>query len=82
MLLLYIHFFSAHNPVYRSDPLWTETHTRELNIIYHMNSADTTKPNNNDFDFIKKKVKQSRYRPGQAQRVLRKLMFPHFVTTA
>ena len=28
------------------------------------------------------KVKQSRYRPGQAQRVLRKLRFPDFVTTA
>ena len=27
-------------------------------------------------------VKQSRYRPGQAQRVLRKLRFPDFVTTA
>jgi len=29
-----------------------------------------------------KKVKQARYRPGQAQRVLRKLRFPDFVTTA
>jgi len=29
-----------------------------------------------------KKVKQSRYRAGQAQRVLRKLGFPDFVTTA
>ena len=29
-----------------------------------------------------KKVKQSRYRPGQAQGVLRKLRFPDFVTTA
>ena len=28
-----------------------------------------------------KKVKQARYRPGQAQRVLRKLRFPDFVTT-
>ena len=28
------------------------------------------------------KVKQSHYRPGQAQRVLRKLRFPYFVTTA
>jgi hypothetical protein len=28
------------------------------------------------------KVKQSHYRPGQAQRVLRKLRFPDFVTTA
>ena len=28
------------------------------------------------------KVKQSRYRPGQAQRVLRKLRFPDFVTKA
>ena len=28
------------------------------------------------------KVKQSRYRPGQAPRVLRKLRFPDFVTTA
>ena len=29
-----------------------------------------------------KKVKLSHYRPGQAQRVLRKLRFPDFVTTA
>ena len=28
------------------------------------------------------KVKQFRYRPGQAQRVLRNLKFPDFVTTA
>ena len=28
------------------------------------------------------KVKQSHYKPGQAQRVLRKLRFPDFVTTA
>ena len=28
------------------------------------------------------KVKQSHYRPGQAQKVLRKLRFPDFVTTA
>jgi len=28
------------------------------------------------------KVKQSHYRPGQAQRVLRKVRFPDFVTTA
>ena len=27
-------------------------------------------------------IKQSHYRPGQAQRVLRKLRFPDFVTTA
>jgi len=31
---------------------------------------------------VKVKVKQSRYRPGQAQRVLKKLRFPDFVTTA
>ena len=31
---------------------------------------------------LKAKVKQSHYRPGQAQRVLRKLRFPDFVTTA
>jgi len=31
---------------------------------------------------VKKKVKQSHYRPGVAQRVLRKLSFPDFVTTA
>jgi len=30
----------------------------------------------------KVKVKQSRYKPGQAQRVLRKLRFPDLVTTA
>jgi len=30
----------------------------------------------------KKKVMQSHYRPGQAQRVLRKLRFPDFMTTA
>jgi hypothetical protein len=30
----------------------------------------------------KVKVKQSHYRPGQAQTVLRKLRFPDFVTTA
>jgi len=29
-----------------------------------------------------KKVKQSHYRPGQAQRVLRKLRFPDFITMA
>ena len=29
-----------------------------------------------------KKVLQSRYRPGQAQRVCRKLRFPDFMTTA
>jgi len=31
---------------------------------------------------VYKKVKQSHYRPGEAQRVLRKLRFPDFVTTA
>jgi len=31
---------------------------------------------------MEKKVKQSRYRPGQAERFLRKLRFPDFVTTA
>ena len=31
---------------------------------------------------ISKRVNQSHYRPGQAQRVLRKLRFPDFVTTA
>ena len=32
--------------------------------------------------YCHKKVKQSHYRPGQAQRILRKLRFPDFVTTA
>jgi len=31
---------------------------------------------------VKVKVKQSLYRPGQAWRILRKLRFPDFVTTA
>ena len=31
---------------------------------------------------VKVKVKQPHYRPGQAQRVLRKLRFPDFVTAA
>ena len=31
---------------------------------------------------VKIKVNHSHYRPGQAQRVLRKLRFPDFVTTA
>ena len=39
---------------------------------------------NEEFDELNtgKKLKQSHYRPGQAQRVLRKLRFPDFVTTA
>ena len=32
--------------------------------------------------WVGKKVKHSHYRPGQAQRVLRKLRFPDFMTTA
>jgi len=32
--------------------------------------------------YLLKKVNQYHYRPGQAQRVLRKLRFPDFVTTA
>ena len=32
--------------------------------------------------YVGKKVKQYHYRPGVAQRVLRKLRFPDFVTTA
>jgi len=31
---------------------------------------------------VKVKLKQSHYRPGHAQRVLRKLRFPDYVTTA
>ena len=31
---------------------------------------------------IDRTVKQSHYRPGQAQRVLRKLRFPDYMTTA
>jgi len=31
---------------------------------------------------VKVKVKQAHYRPGQAQRVMRKLRFPDFMTTA
>ena len=31
---------------------------------------------------VKVKVRQSRYRPGQAQRILKKLRFPDFVTAA
>ena len=33
-------------------------------------------------EMSKVKVKQSHYRPGQAQRVLRKLRFPDFLATA
>ena len=35
-----------------------------------------------DYPHKGKKLKQSHYRLGQAQRVLRKLRFPHFMTTA
>jgi len=41
-------------------------------------------PRNEDSTFnpnVCKKVKQSHYRPEQAQRVLRKFRFPDFVTT-
>jgi hypothetical protein len=34
------------------------------------------------FTIVKVKVKQSRFRPGQALKVLRKLRFPDFMTTA
>ena len=34
------------------------------------------------YNHMKIKVKQSHYKPGQAQRVLMKLSFPDFVTTA
>jgi len=39
-------------------------------------------PARNIFMYHNYKVNQSHYRPGQAQRVLRKLRFPDFVTTA
>ena len=34
------------------------------------------------FTIVKVKVKQSRFRPGQALKLLRKLRFPDFMTTA
>ena len=34
------------------------------------------------YQHVVESVKQSHYRPGQVQRVLRKLRFPDFVTTA
>ena len=38
--------------------------------------------NSPSYSTVKVTVKQSHYRPGQAQNVLRKLSFPDFVTTA
>ena len=43
----------------------------------HLKSLHST-----SLSMVKLKVKQSHYRPGQAQRVLRKLRFRDFVTTA
>ena len=56
--------------------LWTQGLLRMKDTRFHVvvNRNVTIK--------VKVKVKESHYRPGQAQRVLRKLRFPDYVTVA
>ena len=51
-------------------------------MIYLLTAVRLTPGGSSVVQICIKNVKQSRYRPGQAQRVLRKLRFPDFVTTA